>query len=458
MSHKHGHAVDMCNGPLLPQMIRFAVPLMFSTILQLFFHMADIIVVGRFAGDQCMAAVGTTSSLNTLLVNLLIGFSIGANVQAARERGAGKYEDVRRTAHTAVLIGAFSGVCLMLIGLLGSRQFLIWMEVPESILDMSTLYLRILFLGRPASMVYNAGAALLRAIGDTGRPLRYLMISGSVNVLLNLMFVIGFGMDVAGVAIATVISNFVSCTLILRCLMREDAIQLRLRQLRIYPDKLQGILKVGIPASIQRTLFSIANVMVASSVNSFGELAVAGNSVSSNIESFTHTAADAVAQSALSFTSQNVGAGKWKRVKRVVVTASACVMVSSAVIAVLSNLLAPTLLGIYTETEAVIQAGLIRFRLLVSCYALCGLMKVMQNVLRGAGYSGLSTFVSLVGAFGVRIMWLLTVFQIPRFHTIRTVYMSFPVTWAATLAVYLICWLFISRRFREKAAAQNAET
>ena len=285
------YSIDMCSGPILPKMLRFAVPLMFSSMLQLLFNAADVIVVGRFAGDNSLAAVGSTTALINLLTNLFLGLSIGANILAARHYGAREDEELSKTVHTAMLLSILSGVLLTVAGVLGARQILTWMQSPPEVLKLSALYLRIYFLGMTATMLYNFGAALLRAVGDTRRPLFYLSGAGVINVVLNLLFVIVLKMDVAGVALATVISQCISAFLVVRCLIKESgAIRLDLRRLKLHPTKLRQILRVGLPAGFQGILFSLSNVVIQSSVNSFGEIVVAGGSAASSVENFVYVA------------------------------------------------------------------------------------------------------------------------------------------------------------------------
>lgn len=305
---KKSYEIDMCNGPLLGKLLLFALPLMLSGILQLLFNAADIIVVGRFTGSHALAAVGSTSSLINLLVNLFIGFSIGANVLTAQYYGAKDQKNIHQTIHTSILISLIGGIILIAVGVLLARPLLELMATPEDVLDQATLYMKIYFCGMPATMVYNFGAAILRAIGDTRRPLYFLFTAGVLNVFLNLFFVIVFHMGVAGVALATIISQTLSAILVVRCLTNLDGIcRLYLKQLKIYPEKLLRIVQIGLPAGLQGAVFSISNVLIQSSVNSFGSIAMAGNTAASNLEGFVYTSMNAVYQTALSFTSQNMG-------------------------------------------------------------------------------------------------------------------------------------------------------
>lgn len=455
-SKKASYTIDMCNGPLLKKMLLFAVPLVLSSLLQLLFNAADLVVVSRFAGDNAMAAVGANSSLINLLVNLFMGLSVGANVQAARERGAGLQDDLRRTIHTAMTLSLISGVILIFVGVLGARSILQLMQIPEKILDQAALYLRIYFLGMPATMAYNFGAALLRAVGDTRRPLYYLTFAGVVNVVLNLILVIVFHLDVAGVAIATVTSQVISAILVMRCMVKdEEDIRLELNQLRVHPDKLRSILRVGIPAGIQSTLFSLSNVVIQSAVNGFGEVIVAGNAAALNIEGFIYCVVNALHQTTLSFTGQNVGGGKHERLPRILVTGLGCMVVASIIIAAICGLWGGALLGIYSKTPEVVQAGMIRLSMLSATYILCGVMDITVGSLRGMGQTIVPMIVSLIGVCGIRVIWIATVFQIPAYHTINTIYVSYPVSWTVTGLTHLICWFVVIRKVNKTALRSN---
>jgi putative MATE family efflux protein len=453
----------MTQGAEWKHLLLFALPLMAGNALQQLYNTADGIIVGNFVGDTALAAVGASAPLTMLFVALAIGLANGSAVVAGQYYGAGKVGEMRRTVSTSIIMMVCLGAVFSVVGVVVARPMMSGiMSVGEEYLEYAVSYFSIYAIGLVFQFAYNIFAAILRALGDSKATLYFLIISSVTNIVLDLLFVVAFRWSVAGAAIATVISQAVSAVCAAVYMMRKhEVLRFEKGEFRFHGASAVLTMKLALPSTLQQCVVSCGNLAMQRIINEFGQFTpglMAGTTAGMRVESFILIPIFSMHASLVAFTSQNVGAGKWKRVKRVVVTASVCVVVSSAVIAVASNLLAPTLLGIHTETEAVIQAGLVRFRLLVNCYALCGLMKVMQNVLRGAGYSGLSTFVSLLGAFGVRIMWLLTVFQIPRFHTIRTVYLSFPVTWAATLIVYLICWFFISCRLREKVAAQNAET
>lgn len=451
------YEMDMCSGPILRKMLMFALPLMLSSILQLLFNAADIVVVGKFAGDNSLAAVGSNTALINLLTNLFIGLSIGANVVAARHYGAKAWDDLRRTVHTAMLLSMLSGALLLVLGVIGAEQMLIWMQTPEEVLPLATVYLRIYFLGMISTMVYNFGSALLRAVGDTKRPLYFLLCAGVINVILNLLFVIGFQMDVMGVAIATVISETVSALLVLRCLVKEKGgIHLELRAMRIDRKKMLQILRIGLPAGFQGVVFALSNVVIQSSVNIFGNIVVAGNSAAANLEGFVYMAMNAFYQTTLSFVSQNYGAGKQKRINRIVLLGEACVIVTGTLLGNMVVFFGNDLLQIYSNNPEVIAAGMVRLHYISMIYALCGIMDVMVGALRGIGYSIMPMIVSIVGVCVLRLIWLATVFQIPEFHKIETVYLSYPVTWILTSLVYIVFFVWICIRSAQKKSAPSA--
>lgn len=445
----------MCSGPILPKLLQFTLPLMLSSILQLLFNAADIVVVGRFAGDNSLAAVGSNTAIIGLLTNLFIGLSVGANILAARQSGAGDQEGLGQTVHTAMLLSLISGALLAVAGACGARSILAAMQSPEKVLDLAALYLRIYFLGMPAAMLYNFGAALLRAVGDTRRPLYYLFSAGIVNVALNLLFVVVCDLDVAGVALATVISQCISAALVVRCLVREQGpVHLDLRQLRIYRARLRQIMQTGLPAGFQGILFSLSNVVIQSSVNGFGETVVAGNAAAANIETFVYAAMNAFYQANISFTSQNLGAGNYRRIRNIALQAQGCVIVVGLVMGGLATLFGPQLLGIYSDSPAVIAAGMNRLRIVCATYAVCGMMDVMVGSLRGMGYSIMPMVVTLIGACGLRLAWVYTVFQIPAYHTVHVIYWSYPISWAITFLVHALCFLWAFAHLRRHLAAE----
>lgn len=441
------YEIDMCSGSVFSKMLLFALPLMCSSILQLLFNAADIVVVGRFAGDNALAAVGSNTALINLLTNIFVGLSVGSNVLTAQYYGAKKGSDLKETVHTSMLLSIYSGVLLTVIGLVGARGLLELMQAPPEVLELAVLYLRIYFLGMPSMMVYNFGSAILRAVGDTKRPLYYLLGAGIVNVVLNLFFVIACHMGVAGVGIATVISQTISALLVVRCLVREQGgIHLELKELAISKEKLGKIMQIGLPAGFQGTVFSLSNVVIQSAVNSFGNVAVAGNSAAANIEGFVYMAMNAFYQATISFTSQNYGAKEYKRIYRILFAGELFVVITGTLLGNLAVFFGETLLGIYSPSAEVIAAGMMRVRIICSVYALCGVMDVLVGALRGIGYSIIPMIVSLVGACGLRLLWIATVFQIPEYHSLTTVYISYPITWTITLTVHAVTFALAARK------------
>ncbi len=442
---KRSYEIDMCSGPLFGKILRFAVPLILSGVLQLLFNAADIIVVGRFTGSDALAAVGSTSSLINLLVNLFIGVSVGANVMAARYYGSGSEEEMFQTVHTAILTALVGGCFMVFAGILAARPVLELMGTPEDVLPQAVLYMRLYFIGMPAFMAYNFGAAILRAIGDTKRPLYFLSAAGVVNVLFNLLFVVVFHMGVEGVAIATVISQVISAILVLRCLCKSEGIyRLELRRLHIHKDKLAAMLKIGLPAGFQGMMFNISNVLIQSSVNSFGSLVMAGNTAASNIEGFVYIALNAIYQTALSFTSQNVGARQYRRVDQVLGCCLLIVAVLGTVLGVGAYLMGGVLLRIYSSDPQVIAYGITRLSLISAPYALCGLMDVLAGSLRGMGCSITPMITSLTGACLFRVIWIFTVFRWE--HSRFMLYVSYPISWTLVLLMNVTCYLVIRKR------------
>ncbi len=441
------YEIDMCNGSVFGKMLLFALPLMCSSILQLLFNAADIVVVGRFAGDNALAAVGSNTALINLLTNLFVGLSVGTNVLTAQYYGAKRERDLKETVHTSMLLSLYSGLLLMVVGLIGAPKLLALMQAPPEVLDLAVLYLRIYFLGMASMMVYNFGSAILRAVGDTKRPLYYLLGAGIVNVVLNLIFVIVCHLGVAGGAMATVISQTISAFLVVRCLVREQGgIHLELKELCITREKLGKIMQIGLPAGFQGTVFSLSNVVIQSAVNSFGNIAVAGNSAAANIEGFVYMAMNAFHQATISFTSQNYGARAYKRIYKILFAGELSVIVTGLVLGNLAVFFGEALLRIYSPSADVIAAGMTRLQIICTLYALCGVMDVLVGALRGIGYSIIPMIVSLVGACGLRLLWIATVFQIPEYHSLRTVYLSYPITWTITLTVHAITFALAARK------------
>ena len=444
------YEIDMIHGPLLGKILLFTLPLMASSILQLLFNAADIIVVGRYAGSDALAAVGSTGALINLLTNMFIGFSVGANVLVARYYGAGKPDEVSETVHTSVMLSIIGGILLAAIGIIFASPLLELMGTPENVLPLAALYVRIYFAGMPVILLYNYGSAILRAIGDTKRPLYYLAVAGVLNIILNLIFVIVFEMSVAGVALATILSQTLSAILVIRCLMHtEGGCHLDLHQLKIHSHKLWKILQLGLPAGLQGSIFSLSNVLIQSSVNSFGAIAMAGNSAAANIEGFTYVAMNSFYQAAITFVSQNMGAMEFKRIRKIAWQCLACVTVTGALLGNLSFFFGHQLLGIYSDEAEVIRYGIYRLEVIGTTYFLCGIMDVCVGCLRGIGYSFLPMVVSLLGACGFRILWIFTVFK--GHHDLHTLYISYPISWAITASVHMICFLILYRRMVKKS-------
>ena len=440
-------SIDMTTGAILPKLLKLSLPLMLSSVLQLLFNAADIIVVGNFAGDNSLAAVGSTSSLVNLMTNLFLGLSTGANVLASHCMGAGDGERVSRTVHTSMLLSVISGLFLTAVGCLFADDLLALMQTPPEVLELSALYLRIYFAGMTAMLVYNLGSSILRAKGDTKRPLLYLTLSGAVNVILNLIFVILFKMDVAGVALATVISQCMSAFLIIRCLVREtDSFRLELRKLRLDGATVGKMLKIGVPAGFQGVLFSLSNVVIQSSVNSFGAIVMAGSAAAASIEGFIWVSMNAFSQGALTFTSANIGAGRYSRVNRITVISCSCAAVAGIVLGNLAYLFGTPLLSIYDTRPEVIEAGLVRMSLVCTMYCTCGLMDCIVGSIRGMEYALTPTIVSLLGACGLRLLWIFTGFQLPEFHTEFWLFMSYPASWIITFLAHLVCYFFMRRK------------
>lgn len=443
------YEMDMCNGPLFSKLIIFSIPLILSGMLQLLFNAADIIVVGRFAGETALAAVGSTSSLTNLLVNVFMGLSVGANVLVARFYGAGQKKELDEMIHTAIATSIIAGIFLIFAGFFLARPALAFMGTPEDVIDQSVLYMRIYFSGMPVLMLYNFGSAVLRAIGDTKRPLYYLLFAGVINVVLNLIFVISFHMGVAGVALATVISQAISAILVIRCLILNDGmVRLELKKLRIVRDKLFKMIRIGVPAGLQGAMFSISNVLIQSSINTFGSIAMAGNTAALNIEGFIYTAMNAMHQGAVSFTGQNFGAHKFKRIGKIALLCEGMVFIVGLLLSVIVLFFVEPLLSLYSPEAEVIHYGVIRLQIICATYYLCGMMDVMVGILRGMGYAIAPMIISLTGVCVFRIVWIYTIFK--KFRTLEVLYLSYPATWLLTFLVQLIMFLIIYKKLRKQ--------
>ena len=451
---KKNYAMDMTQGPILGKMIRYCLPIMLTGILQLLYNAADVIVVGRFAGAQALAAVGSTGSITHLLVSVFLGMSAGVGVKVAQYFGAKAETDLSETVHTSVTVGLVAGVGLSVVGVLCARTFLIWMDTPADVIDLSTKYMRIIFLGMPGQMLYNFAAAVLRSIGDTKRPLYFLTLSGIVNVIMNLFFVIGCGMDVDGVAIATIVSQYLSAILAMLCLIRDEGShRFEWRKMKIHGQKLREIVYIGLPAGLQSGLFGISNVLLQSGVNSFGSATMAACAAASNIEGFVYTSMYSFHQGVVTVIGQNVGARKPERFHRTLLVSLGLVAVVGIVMGGGVTLLGRPLLSIYNQDPEIIAIGIQRLTVVCVPYFLCGLMDVLSGALRGMGYSLAPFFVSIFGVCGVRILWIYTVFA--KFHTVTVLYLSYMVTWSITILCHLICYLILSRKKSRELIAER---
>ena len=443
---------SMLSGPLLPNIILYTIPIILTSLLQLLFNAADLVIVGRFCGSVSVAAVGATGSITNLLVNFFIGLSVGAGVTVAHALGSQEDTVIHNTVHTALPTALVSGVFLTIVGVSFSETFLRWMGTPETVLSLSTLYMQIYFAGITFTMVYNFCAAILRAAGDTKSPLIYLSAAGIVNVVLNVVFVTAFHMNVAGVALATTISQGISALLVVRALMkRTDACRLCLRKMRFHKPQLSKMLRIGLPAGMQSSLFSISNVLIQSSINSFGDVFMSGNAASSNIEGFVYVSLNAFHQTAVNFMGQNAGARQHKRVLRTLWICLGCSTVVGLVLGSLACWFGPSLLSLYiTDSQEAIGYGMLRLTIICLTYFLCGLMDVSTGALRGLGESFIPMVISVLGVCGIRIGWIYTIFQIPRFHTPQCLYLSYPVSWTITFLFQMAAFLMVYRKQKQE--------
>ena len=442
------YEIDMCNGTLMDKLISFSLPLMLSGILQLLFNAVDIIGVGRFTGRQALAAVGSTTALINIFTNLFIGISLGANVLAARFYASGKEKEMSETVHTSITLALISGLVMALAGVLLARFALNLMGTPNDVIDQSVLYMRIYFLGMPFFMLYNYGAAILRAVGDTKRPLFFLVISGMTNAVLNLVLVIVFHMGVAGVAIGTIVSQLISSILVLRCLYTSNtSYRLYFSKLGIKTQYLKQIFQVGIPAGIQSTVINLSNALLQSSVNSFGSVAMAGYTAANNIFGFLYMSVNAVTQSCMSFTSQNYGVKKLKRMDRVLLD---CMILSVGVTLTLgcgAYFFGPELLKIYTSDADVIRCGVEVLAFTTVPYFCCGIMDLLPGALRGMGYSGVPMILSIIGTVGTRIVWIFGLF--PAHRSLSFLFISYPVSWILTILMQAVCFCFVRKHVHQ---------
>lgn len=446
---KSKYEMDMCHGNLFRQMLIFTVPLIVTGILQLLYNAADMIVVGKFSGSTALAAVGSTAALIALFVNLFLNISAGVGVSVAQHYGAGDEEYVNRTLHTALLFSLFCGIGVAIAGFFSCRALLIWMDNPPDVIDQATIYMKIYFLGAPANIVYNFGAAALRSIGDTRRPLIYLTLSGLANVALNLFFVLVCGLDVEGVALGTIISQLLSAIMVIACLLRmKGCCKLELKKLKIHGDCLKEILRMGLPAGLQSSIFSISNILIQSAVNSFGSLVMAGNSISNNLEAFCYTAMNAVTQACMCFVGQNVGGKQYRRIRKITLLGMGLIVAVGIVIGGGILLNGETLLGLYTNDPLVVEKGMIRLRIMLAVYIIAGLMELFSFETRGMGQSLLPVIAAIFGACGLRVLWLYTIFTAN--PTLNVLYLSYPITWLITFLMQLCLYFAVKHRLKKR--------
>ena len=443
---------NMLEGPLFLNIVLYTIPIILTSILQLLFNAADLVIVGRFCGSISVAAVGATGSITNLLVNFFIGLSVGAGVTVAHGLGSREDSVVHNTVHTALPTALLSGVVLTVVGVCFSETFLRLMGTPDTVLPLSAVYMKIYFAGITFTMVYNFCAAILRAAGDTKSPLVYLTFAGVVNVALNIVFVTVLHMNVAGVALATTISQAISAILVARALMkRSDACKLEPKKMRFHRPQLAKMLRIGLPAGLQSSLFSISNVMIQSSINSFGDVLMSGNAAAGNIEGFIYASLNAFHQTAVNFIGQNAGARQYKRVSRTLWICLGSVTVTGLVFCSVVYALGPTLLSIYiTDSAEAISYGMLRLSLICMPYFICGLMDVSTGALRGLGASFVPMLISVLGVCGIRIGWIATIFQIPRFHTPQSLYLSYPISWAITFLCQITAFFFVYRKHKRE--------
>lgn len=446
------HEMDMTHGGLALKILVFALPLMLSGILQALFNAADVVVVGRFSGSESLAAVGSASSLGNLLLNLFIGFSVSTNILVARAYGAKNQREIDLTVHTSMLVGVIGGILVGTLGIFLSRNVLLLMGTPDDVIDLSVIYFNVCMIGEPAILIYNFGSAIMRAIGDTRRPLYIITLSGALNVILNLIFVIVFKLGVLGVALATVISQYLSAVLIVICLIKsKTAIKLDLKKLGIDKKVLVKIIKIGLPSGLQGIVFSLSNIVLQSAVNSFGSATMAGSAAAANIEGFIYVAMNAFYQAAMTFTGQNAGANKYNRVKKSFFISMLYVTIAGLLLGNGAYLLINPLLGLYTDSAAALAEGAKRALCVMPLYFLCGAQEVVVGCIRGLGYSVVPMIVSLIGACGLRLVWVFTVFKMHR--SLIVLFLSYPITWTIILIAHCIYLYFVYN----KSAHQSNE-
>ncbi len=444
------YEINMCEGSLFPKIVRCAVPLIFTNLLQILYNAADVIVVGRYTGETALAAVGSTSPLINVVINMLIGLSVGASIVVSQYIGANNHQKTSDTVHTSLLIALFGGILFGVLGFFLSRPLLSLTGSPHDVIEQATLYMKIYFLGTPGLMVANYGTALLRCVGDTKRPFIYFSISGILNVVLNLIFVINFNMGVAGVAWATIISKYLVAVLIVITLLKNEGfIYLDLKELKIKKDAFIEVLKKGIPVGLQSMVFSGSNVIIQSSINSFGSVVMAGNAAASNIENFLYTAMNAFCHVTTTFVAQNYGAKQHKRMDKTLLISSGLVFLIGAVASISVIPFERFLLGIYAPgNESAISYGILRFKYIFHIYFLCGLMETATGALRGLGKTVVSMIISIVCVVGIRIVWIFTVFA--TLKTLESLFISYAISWIAAIAILVTSYIVIRKRIAQK--------
>ncbi len=440
------YEIDMTKGSILKNMLLFAIPLMLTNILQLLYNAADTIVVGRWGGENSLAAVGATSTLTNLLVNMFVGLSIGANVTVSKKYGAGDLYGLHKATHTTVALGVIAGIASMIIGQIICRPILQLMDTPADVINLSILYMRIIFIGVPAQLVFNFGAAILRSVGDTRRPLYILSATGIVNVILNLVLVAGFHMDVAGVAIATATSHYLSAAAIMYSLMFSDAsYKINLKKLRIYKSEAKEIIAIGVPAGLQSAVFNIGNLVIQSSVNSFGPATMAGRAAAINIEGFVYTSMNSFYQATMTSVSQNYGCKQEKRIYKSIFTGIACAAAAGLLLGLLLYAFAVPLLKLYiVDSPKAIEEGIVYITVVGIPYFLCGIMEVMSGVLRGLGHSKTPAVSSLFAACGFRIFWVFAI--LPFNHSSWFLYLCSPISWLLVIICHSINFFAVRKK------------
>lgn len=443
------YEIDMTHGSITKKLLLFSIPLMLSSVLQLLYNAADIVVVGRFDGETSLAAVGSTASLINLIVTVFIGYSTGASVVISKYFGAQDKAGTGRAVRTCITMSLIFSIFLLFVGVLGSKFFLGLMSCPEDVIDKATLYMRIYFLGMPAFMLYNFGSGVLRAVGDTKRPLYYASFSGIVNVLLNLVLVIKFKMGVAGVAVATIISQYISAALVMRCLIKsEESYRFNIKNIGIDKTEFMQMTKIGLPAGIQSSMFSISNVTIQSVVNSYGSVVMAGNAAANNIDGFVYAILNSISQGVLTFSGQNFGAGKMRRIRKGVTKSLLLSFVIVGSISLFAILFSHQLLGIYSDDSKVIEVGAYKMLFVAGTYFICGFNELFVSGIRGMGYSFVPMLTSVFGICGIRIIYVATIYKL--FSSLPSLYLTYPLSWTITAIVNGILFYSLWKKTADK--------